>query len=409
MPCPRVLAVSAAGFLLLGLPGAFAQSGGSTGASSTSATKPAPTTSTRPSTPPTLQQERRLVFLRGNVVLEDGTEPSERASIERVCGGRVRRESYTDSHGHFGFQFGSEVQGFQDASVSGSRDSLRDMDLGGGGSASGGSPLGSPIQGVTQQELMGCELRANLPGFISDTISLAGRQLSDSNPVGTIVLHRVGKIEGTRVSATSLRAPKDAKKAFEHGKNFLKKGKTQEAADEFSKAISLYPKYAEALCRLADLYAEQGRSDEAKTLYREAIDADSQFLMPYFGLSVLASRESDWKAVAEFSGRALQLNAYEYPAVYFNNAAANYNLHDLDRAEKSARMARRLDSQHHMPRIDLLLGTMLIQRGDYAGATEQLQTFLKYQPEGAEADQARQMLDQTRQRTASTPATAPQH
>jgi tetratricopeptide (TPR) repeat protein len=406
MPCPRVLAFSAAGFLLLGLPGAFAQSGGSTGGSST-ASKPAPTTSTRPSNPPTLQQERRLVFLRGNVVLEDGTEPSERASIERVCNGRVRRESYTDSHGQFGFQFGSEVQGFQDATVSGSRDSLRGMDLGGGSSASGGAPLGTAIQGVTQQELMGCELRANLAGFISDTISLAGRQLSDSNPVGTIVLHRVGKIEGTRVSATSLRAPKDAKKAFERGRNFLKKGKKQEAADEFIKAISLYPKYAEALSGLADIYADERRSDEAKKLYLEAIDADSQFLMPYFGLSILASRESDWKAVAEFSGRALQLNAYEYPAVYFNNAAANYNLHDLDRAEKSARMARRLDSQHHMPRIDLLLGTILIQRGDYAGATEQLQSFLKYQPDGAEADKARQMLDQTRQRTASTPATAP--
>src|SRR5207253_6823514 len=128
-----------------------------------------PTTTTRSTTPPVLQQERRLVFLRGNVLLDDGTEPQERAAIERVCNGRARRESYTDSHGHFGFQFGSEMQGFQDATVSGSNDSIRSPAFGGLNSSGTGTSTGMAIQGVTQQELMGCEIRASLPGFLSDT------------------------------------------------------------------------------------------------------------------------------------------------------------------------------------------------------------------------------------------------
>jgi hypothetical protein len=169
MPCPRALALSAASFIVLSLPCAYGQSGGSTGGSTASTSKPAPTTTSRPATPPSLQQERRLVFLRGSVVLDDGTEPPDRAAIERVCNGRVRRESYTDSHGHFGFQFGGEVQGFQDASVSGSQDPLRSMDFGLGSSQSTSSQ-GTALQGVTQQELMSCELRASLAGFVSESV-----------------------------------------------------------------------------------------------------------------------------------------------------------------------------------------------------------------------------------------------
>src|SRR5205823_1334800 len=97
---------------------------------------------------------------------------------------------------HFGFQFGSEMQGFQDATVSGSNDSIRSPAFGGLNSSGTGTSTGMAIQGVTQQELMGCEIRASLPGFLSDTISLAGRQLSDNSSVGTIVLHRIGRVEG---------------------------------------------------------------------------------------------------------------------------------------------------------------------------------------------------------------------
>jgi tetratricopeptide (TPR) repeat protein len=345
-----------------------------------------------------------LVFLSGRVVLDDGTEPPERASIERVCGGRARREAYTDSHGQFGFQLGSEMQGFQDATVGGSFDPMRNASVFGNPKASG-APQGMAREGVTQRELMGCELRANLAGFHSDSIVLAGRQLLDHSSVGTIVLHRIGKVEGTSISATSLKAPRDAKKAFERGQNLLKKGNKAEAAGEFSKAIQLYPKYAEALAQLGDIYANQGRNEEAKKLYGQAIEGDPRFLPPYFGLAQLAAREKDWKAVAELSGRALALNAYEYPVAYLFDAAANYNLHNFDRAEKSARAGQRLDSQHRLPRIDFILANVLMQRGDYAGAAEQLRSFLNHAPPGAEADEARGMLAGTESKLA---AAAPQ-
>jgi predicted Zn-dependent protease len=107
------------------------------------------------------------------------------------------------------------------------------------------------------------------------------------------------------------------------------------------------------------------------------------------------------------SERVLALNAYEYPAAYYFNAVANYNLHKFDVAEKNARAARRLDSQYQIPKIDMLLANILLGRNEYAGAAEQLRTFLKYVPSGNEASMARQLLGQTESKLAAGPGPNP--
>jgi tetratricopeptide (TPR) repeat protein len=388
MRAAQVLASYSVLGLCFAVPFAFSQTGGQTGGSST--TKNTPSAPTRPTLPP-MQQERRLVFLSGRVMLDDGTELQEPASIERVCNGQVQRETYTGLHGQFGFQMGAEIPGFQDATVGGSSDQIRNSPLFANPQAPGTS-LGMASQGVTQEELMSCELRASLPGFRSDSIPLAGRHLFDDPNVGTIVLHRVGKVEGTSISATTLGAPKDAKKAFQRGTHLLKEHKPTEATEAFAKAVALYPKYAEAMVKLGEIYMDGDRGDDAGKLFQRAIEADAKFIPPYFDLALLTARKHDWKRVADLTDRALALNAYEYPAMYYLNAVGNYNLHNFDVAEKNARMARKLDSQYHIPRIDLVLANVLLQRRDYAGAAEQLRSFLNHAPSGEEADQARELL-----------------
>src|SRR5204863_8182902 len=98
-----------------------------------------------------------------------------------------------------------------------------------GGMGSSGSMMG--------RDLMNCDLRANLPGYRSDVVNLAGHRMFDNPDVGTIILHRLGNVEGNTISATSLAAPKDAKKAYEKGKEALKKKKPADAEKEFQKAV----------------------------------------------------------------------------------------------------------------------------------------------------------------------------
>lgn len=401
MASARSLARYTVVFLLLTAGYAFAQTGGQTGGGSTgggtgTTTTPRPQPTPR-QVPP--EEQRRPMYISGRVMLDDGREPTERVAIERVCNGRARREAYTDSHGQFSFQLGGGLEDvFQDASVAG-----RGFDLGRPGFDRERLEPGAN-EGVNARDLLGCELRASLPGYRSDTISLTGRQTFENPDVGTIVLHRFGKVEGTRISVNALKAPKKAKKAYENGLELLKKKKTTEAAEEFSKAVELYPDYADALSRLGDIEMSQGRGEEAGKHYRQAVAADPKFIPPYFGLVLIAAQKQDWNAMADLSAQALALDAYEYPAAYFYNAVANYNLRKLEQAEKSARTARRLDSQYHIPKIDFLLANILLQRNDYAGAAEQLRTFLKYVPSGKEAEMARQLLGNTESKLASGPA-----
>src|SRR5437868_255495 len=62
----------------------------------------------------------RQIYLTGTVRLGDGSLPPTNIVIERVCGGVVRPEAYTDSKGNFSFIVGGQNSAvFTDASVSG--------------------------------------------------------------------------------------------------------------------------------------------------------------------------------------------------------------------------------------------------------------------------------------------------
>ena len=55
-------------------------------------------------------------------------------------------------------------------------------------------------------------------------------QIKKHLPSGTIILHRLANVEGVTISAVSLQAPKDAKKAYDKGHDLLKKKKPAETA-----------------------------------------------------------------------------------------------------------------------------------------------------------------------------------
>lgn len=323
------------------------------------------------------------MLLTGKVVLNDGTVPSEPVRIERVCsdrgGGRPHPEGYTDSKGRFSITLGQEQDIMPDASETQSRaDSI--------GSGS--------INGISQTELMTCDLRAVLPGFTSDAISLATHRYLDNPDVGTIVLHRMENVEGLTVSATSALAPKDARKAYEKGLEDARKAKPDDAQKQFEKAVAVYPKYAAAWFQLGVLYEQSDHIDDARKAYTQAIAADSNYINPYERLYLLGAKEQKWKDVAQTSDRVLHLNPYDFPGAYYFNAIANFELGNLDAAEKSGREAVKLDKTHQNPRTNYVLGIILAKKGQFAPAAECLRAYLQAAPDAKDADTVRQQLAQ---------------
>lgn len=341
------------------------------------------------------QDMNRPVFLSGKVILSDGTPPPDSVVIERVCNGVAKREAYTDSKGRFSFQLGQNNSVMQDASVSSNMDGILTGPggLGGMDSQRSGSP-GDQRRQMGERQLASCELRAVLPGFRSDVVNLSGRRSFDTPDVGTIILHRLGNVEGTTISTTSLQAPKDARKAYEKSREALKKNKTDDAQKNLEKAVEIYPKYAVAWAELGRIYEQKNQVEDARKAYAQALAADNKLITPYLQLAMLSARDKKWQDVAETTDRAVRLNPVDFPAAYYFNSVANFYLKKFDAAEKSAREAQKLDSQHRIPKVDQLLGAILAEKRDYSGAAEQMKSYLKFAPDAEDKEMVRsQLLD----------------
>jgi tetratricopeptide (TPR) repeat protein len=380
---------------------------GSTGTGTTApGTGTAPTTTTPGRTPtinqPTQQQQQQQVqmpqpiFVSGRVLFDDGAAPTEPVVIETICGATARAEGYTDTKGYFSFELGRRSGMLQDASESsgafggfGNDPFDRTSMSTGGMTTSRSSPgMGSDLR------YMNCELRARLAGYRSQSVSLANRRPLDNPDVGVILMQRLGANEGTTVSASSLAAPKDARKAFEKAIEALKKKKQDDAFKELQKAVTVYPKYATAWFELGRLQAAKGDKEAARKSFDTALEADSKFVPPYLEIAVLDIQAQKWQEVADVTQKAIKLNSFDYPQVFFFNAVANYNLRNIEAAEESVRRAQKLDTRHQIPKVSHLLGIILAQRQDYTGAVEQLRAYLKFAPNASDADAVRTQLDQ---------------
>lgn len=339
------------------------------------------------------QQQRfpdmqRPIFLSGKVVTEDGSPPPDSVTIERICNGQIRPEGYTDSKGRFSFELGRNQNVMQDASVSNTGDGF-----GGFGNQRNNSPFGnSANSGITERDLMGCEIRASLPGYRSDVVNLSGRRFMDNPDVGTIVIRRLAGVEGSTISMTTMLAPKDAKKAYEKAINNLKKKKYDDAQKELEKAVGAYPKYAVAWNLLGQVHQQAKRDDEARAAYQKSIEADDKFVSPYLQLALLAAGDQKWDDVAGLTAKVTKLNPMDFPQAFFYNAVANYNLQKFEDAEASAREAVKLDTQHRMPKAQHILGVLLAMRNDLNGAAEHMRGYLQFAPQAQDADLVKKQL-----------------
>lgn len=391
------------------------------GGTSASPSRPSNIPSTTPgATVPPGQQfpemMNRPIFVSGKVVTDSGTPPPDAVTMELVCGSNVRPQGYTDSKGRFSFELGRNPTMFMDASTSGTMGPGEGMPgmgpsttaRGQTGAMGGMGRAGAMTGAVNERMLMGCELRASLPGYRSDTISLAGRRVMDNPDVGTVILHRLANVEGTIVSANSLAAPKDARKAFDKAREAIRKNKWDDAAKHLHKALDAYPEYADAWYELGLCYQRQNNIAEARNSFQKAIGIDAKFIKPYLPMALLASSEMKWADVAQYSGQAIKLDPVSYPQAFFFNAVAEYNLHHLDAAEKSVRRGIEIDAKHHIPKMNHLLGVILAGKQDYPGAAVQLKNYLEFAPKANDADQVRkQLADIEKMATAAAPKAQP--
>ena len=252
---------------------------------------------------------------------------------------------------------------------------------------------------------MNCEISAEAPGFRSDTIRLDDHRALDNPDVGTIYLHRMGNVEGTSISATSFNAPSEAKKAYEKGLQALQKGKTADAEKSFEKAVEVYPKFANAWLDLGRVRLKTQANAQARDAFLKAIEADSKLVGPQAELGMMAAREQNWKDTAQYLDAALKMDPIDFPQLWFVDAVANYNTQNVAAAEKSVREAVKVDALHNKnPQAHELLGVILLTKQEFAGAADELRTYIKLLPTAPDVEHVKQQLAQAESMQAASAA-----
>ena len=327
-----------------------------------------------------------VVFFTGDVMLDDGSPPADAVRIERVCDGRASFETWTDTKGHFGFK------------VSAGGDEISTADAG-QTAVSRSDELNKAMNATSTQysmpitqALRNCELHAVLPGYRSESVSLAIKSTMDSARLGTILLHPVSRASTLVVSATTLEAPPSARKAYQKGLEAMRVEKWEAAAAEFAKAVKIYPAFAIAWYQLG--LARQNRKDEAGAIeaWKEAQKSDAHYVKPYENLTVAADHRGDWAESEKYSRMWIQLDAEDFPGAYLFNAVANARLNKMEEAERAARTGLRIDKDQKIPRLDYVLGLILSDKKEYAESARCFRKYLELAPNANDAAIVRQQL-----------------
>lgn len=336
---------------------------------------------------PSIDSSSKASFLAGKVVIDDGTPLTDQAIIQSICNGNIRNEGYTDQKGNFSFDLKSPA------------DVLTSADT------NNVSVLGNRLQGgeVQGRDLRQCELQAVLPGFQSQMIELASKSSDIGNlDVGTIVLHRLAHVEGFTISATSAAAPDKAKKEYEKAREEEKKGKWDAAQQRLTKAVQIYPRYAVAWFELGLVQLQHKDQASAKTSFRQSIAADEKYISPYGELAEMAYKEQQWKDLDEATDHLLSLNPLSFPQYWFYNSVANYLLENFDKAQKSAKRGIDSDVQHRVPRLEYVLGMVLVKRGDYQGALMHVRNYIRLQPNASDIKTVEKQIAELERLTSPT-------
>jgi Flp pilus assembly protein TadD len=207
-----------------------------------------------------------------------------------------------------------------------------------------------------------------------------------------IVLKPLGDPEGSTVSVTALRAPKEAAKFYDKGLEAMGNGKLAAAQKQFERATALYPEYAQAWSQLGEVLEQQAKPDEAAEACGRALQADPKYIRPYLQLIRMAVAGKKMADAAAIGARAVQLDPVEYPGIYYFDAVANYELQHMDVAERSARRAIELDQAHDYPAAEALLGKVLAGRGDARGAIEHFTKYVQMAPKADDVPAIRQRM-----------------
>jgi Tfp pilus assembly protein PilF len=191
-------------------------------------------------------------------------------------------------------------------------------------------------------------------------------------------------------SAAELRIPSDAKKAFRKGMEAWEHNDFPKAAEQFEKAVSIYPQYDTAFNNLGVMYYQMNLTEKARAAFERSVALNDRNADADRNLARILIHDGNFSRAEELLKKSLMVEPLN-PATLTLMCVAEIETGDEDGALTTARKVHALPHEGYSV-VHYVAGQALERKGQPQTATMEYETYLRESPNGAEAGQVRTAL-----------------
>lgn len=226
-------------------------------------------------------------------------------------------------------------------------------------------------------------------------------RIEESDKSRTVYVRVKPKVEGTTAAATKpkngsvtsaaeLRVPADAKKAFHKGMEAWEHNDYPKAAEQFEKAVSLYPQYDTAFNNLGVMYFQMKEIEKARAAFEKSVALNDRNADADRNLARILVHDGNYTRAEELLKKSLVVEPLN-PVSLTLMCVAEAQTGDDEAALATARKVHQLPHEGYSV-VHLVAGQALERKNDPQDAYEEYETYLRESPNGPEAGQVQNAL-----------------
>lgn len=194
--------------------------------------------------------------------------------------------------------------------------------------------------------------------------------------------------------------PPDARKLYEAAIDDLDNNKVAEAVTGLENTIGIFPSYYLALVRLGLVQIDQRKFEIAKGHFTKAVEINPRSFAGWYGLSYAAYSLNDTVSAITAAEKALDLDKSSVNTLFLMGMSQR-RLKKYDEAEKSLLQAKKLDNGK-TPDISWNLALLYAHNlKRFKDAANELETYLKINPEVPNKESIKKLIKQFRETPSS--------
>ncbi len=191
-------------------------------------------------------------------------------------------------------------------------------------------------------------------------------------------------------SAADLRVPNDARKAFHKGMEAWEAKEFPKAAEQFEKAVALFPEYDTAFNNLGVMYIRLNQPEKARAAFERSVALNDKNADGDRNLARMLMDEGNFTRAEDLLKKSLVVEPLN-PVTLTLLCAAEMETGEFDAALATARKVHQLPHEGY-PLSHYVAGQALEHEGRKQEAYTEYETYLHEAPSGPEAPQVRSAL-----------------